>query len=121
MLFIVDGDIALSPRPTALVRSTLSRSVRTLSHRNARGTCSCRYTRGMSIDLAIQLFRRCALGGQPPQEASQVRDHVLQRRATDSGGDLLNECLELAGCELLQAYGCRLSAMNCRNSETVAR
>ena len=52
MLFIVDGDITLSRRPTALVRSMLSRSVRTVSHRNARGTCSCRYTRGVSIWLS---------------------------------------------------------------------
>ena len=34
-----------------------------------------------------------------------MRDHVLQRRATDSGGDLLNECLELARRQLPEADG----------------
>ena len=34
-----------------------------------------------------------------------MRDHVLQRRATDSGGDLLNECLELTRRQLPEAHG----------------
>jgi hypothetical protein len=34
-----------------------------------------------------------------------MRDHVLQRRATDSGGDLLHECLELARRQLPETYG----------------
>ena len=57
------------------------------------------------VDLALQPFRRRSLCGQPPQEAPQVRDHVLQRRATDSGGDLLNECLQLARRQLPETHG----------------
>jgi hypothetical protein len=34
-----------------------------------------------------------------------MRDHMLQRRATDSSGNLLHECLELTRRELRETYG----------------
>jgi hypothetical protein len=57
------------------------------------------------VDLARQPVPRRSLSGQPPQEAPQVRDYVLQRRATDSSGDLLNECLQLTRRQLPETHG----------------